>query len=217
MKKIKLYFVASVFFLSLVGKINAQESNNNFRSIFNSKPSFGGYGMQHVGYTKMNGLSTIFFRIGGGISIDKRLGMGIAFTPFFTENPQQNNKTGTSYNGTYIAFFLEPTFFSEKPIHFSVPLLIGGGGISTKNSHYGKPYSYQWNKRWEDYLLFEPGINVEVNLARFLKIFAGFSYRMATELSLDKVENQTKVRTTIFKNGEFNGLSFLFGIKVGKF
>lgn len=217
MRKIKFYFAVSIFSLLLIGKLDAQEADNTFRNIFSSNPSFGGYGMQQVGYTKINGLNTVFFRIGGAISIDKKLTIGAVLSPFFTENPRQNSEVETAYQGNYIAFLLEPIFFSKKPIHFTVPLLIGGGGISTKRNYGGGMYTYQWNKRWEDYLLFEPGINAEANLTKYLKIFVGLSYRMATEVSLDKVDNRTNTKTTIFKNGEFNGFNFIFGIKVGKF
>lgn len=220
-----ILIIASMLLLSSFSLKAQENEENKFKSIFKNKPSFGGYGIQQVGYTKINGLNTISLKIGGAISINKKLGMGFVISPFFTENPEKKLSDGKQigYNGAYGGFFLEPVFFYENPIHFSIPIILGGGSISMKNEYNNnystsstQGYNYEWSNRWEDYLIVEPGINMGINLMRFLKITAGISYRITTDVSLDMVDSNG-TRTTIFKKGEMNGLNIQLGFKVGIF
>ena len=101
-------------------------------------------------------------------------------------------------------------------IHLSVPVLIGAGGI---NLHPNHSY-YHFNDSIEpivdnlrndmDYNAFfvvEPGLNIELNLFKYVKLGFGASYRYIGE---------TRIRETYVED-QLNGFSGNFSIMLGKF
>jgi hypothetical protein len=51
----------------------------------------------------------------------------------------------------------------------------------------------------------EPGANIEVNVARFMRIYAGYSYRWMMGLDLANTSHSA-----------LNGSNFNFGVRFGK-
>lgn len=95
--------------------------------------------------------------------------------------PLRNVRIGMGYGG--LAF--EYAFFSQKAVHFTIPVLVGAGGF----------VFYEGTEDfWDEFNEFEstaafflvPGVNLELNLFKHLRFNVGASYRLVQGTSLDE-------------------------------
>jgi hypothetical protein len=94
------------------------------------------------------------------------------------------NKHGSGLNGGYGGLLLEYTLFPRSKVHVSFPLTIGTGNIySSRNGHLGDSTDSQkkWYHHGEQFLVIEPGVKLEVNVVKKLRIGLGISYRYSPE------------------------------------
>ncbi|MBG8555409.1 hypothetical protein [Hymenobacter guriensis] len=100
----------------------------------------------------------------------------------------------------YGGIYLEPMFPAGKAIHLTFPVLLGAGAATREGSLNGPYYRYQA----DEFLLVEPGVQLEVNLLRFVALGAGASYRMTTGLNLPDTSSKA-----------LNGMSAGVTLKLG--
>ena len=118
------------------------------------------------------------------------------------DDPLNPARIGMGYGGLN----LEYTFFTNKKIHFSIPVLVGVGGI----------YIYEddddyFNNEWDEIensaaLVIEPGIDIEMNLFKFFRVGVGASYRMVSQTDLVYLSDEDLTGYTVnatFKFGFF--------------
>ena len=80
---------------------------------------------------------------------------------------------------------LEPRLFPKLPIHISIPLRAGFGTISYhKNNNWAttKPP----NEFNDTYLIFEPGIEIELNIVKYFKIAVGINYKITDGIIMEE-------------------------------
>ena len=178
------------------------------------------YGSLAGQFTPMAGVSAM-------LHINKKLGIGLAgyrtvnnFTPTVL-----NANSLLNLNVMYGGLKLEYTPNPNSAVHVSFPLLIGGGMARVDSaSNYrnnfgrfgGKDYNKNGNResngRETDFWVIQPGINIEANVIRFLKIYAGASYRITPSVN-------TEI-TTALPNptaSQLSGLNLIAGVKLGLF
>ena len=178
------------------------------------------YGSLAGQFTPMAGVSAM-------LHINKKLGIGLAgyrivnnFTP-----TALNANSLLNLNVMYGGLKLEYTPNPNSAVHVSFPLLIGGGMARVDSaSNYrnnfgrfgGKDYNKNGNResngRETDFWVIQPGINIEANVIRFLKIYAGASYRITPSVN-------TEI-TTALPNptaSQLSGLNLIAGVKLGLF
>lgn len=229
--------VCIVMLLSLASfTVIAQDEEDEFENIGDQKSEIqtlissggiGGYGGLTFGYTGLNDHSAFISGIRGGLIIGHTFTFGIAGYGFVTE--QFENIILSDVNiyqmgGGYGGLFLEAIILPLRPVHVSVPVLLGAGGLS-----YFRSYNYTDPYAWEDYtysdidsdafFVLEPGIEMDVNMLKFMRISIGGSYRYATDVSLTTyVENngQLDLHTLAHRNA-LNGWNAYLTFKFGKF
>lgn len=127
-------------------------------------------------------------------------------------NDPENFYLGTpSVEMAYGGFFVEPVFFDQQVVHFTVPVLIGAGWSALSDSRYYNNPEYDDPFRIIEetgYFVFEPGINMEVNLARNVKFTLGGSYRMISGVDFQDAK---------VTDSDLSGFAFSGGIRVGWF
>ncbi|MDP4827087.1 MAG: hypothetical protein NWR73_05345 [Flavobacteriales bacterium] len=212
MRKVKFFFA----FLLAAGMLNAsaQNSQEPIQTLLGDSPSLGGFigfGGKMTTFNKQGGLM-----LGGELNMVLGRGMNLGFHGYglVTETTSSNfDEFGKSlyYNIGYGGLTLEPVFFSEKAVHFTVPILLGGGGIG--ESRY--PLVDGDNSDYEDFPGFyrtdfffyaEPGLNVELNLVNYVRIYAGASYRFVYDVDLPNLND-----------ANMSGLGVNMGLRVGIF
>jgi len=196
MRQTILLLVAAVMSISL----SAQDiGDQNPQTLFdNDSPvSHGGYGALTLKYGKILDQDAWFTGIRGGWLIDHRFTLGIAGAglasrvvndAWLPEDPKPNLEARllTGYGG----LLLEPILFYRAPFHISAPVVIGAGGAT-----YGLQDGNFWNNTEVDieetgvgFFVFEPGLEVEINVLRFMRINVGGSYFYTSDVRLPEVD-----------------------------
>lgn len=207
MKSIKILVVLLFCSTFLQAQFDGQP---NYQTVFgnNKRISHGGYGALTIGGGQIENSPALFTGIRAGWVIDHRLTLGISGNAFANnlyvdlyDGVIESGLTG-GYGGLLIEFTVAP--FS--PIHISIPVVVGVGGIARIEDYYRNNY-YEPRVIDEDvFFMVEPGVELEMNLVRFIRLGAGLTYRHSSELRLMQVDKEA-----------LRGLGFNFTLKIGKF
>ena len=144
----------------------------------------GGFGALRIGYTQMDGRSAIMGGVRGAFIAGHRFSIGGGFFGFM--NRVSNNFKSYEYfiGGGYGGLILEAILFPEKAFHVTFPILIGGGTIATM------PYNYTGNGYdnyvydYGSFFVFEPAVELEMNMVKFFRMALGVSYRLTSGLNI---------------------------------
>jgi hypothetical protein len=235
----KLFFMALL--LCLFTNVNVAQStdstlvvtNKETKTLFNSiKPKVKTLGLyvapsaQYFGavgaYSAAQGTSFMLL-------FNQRFAIGASgnFSSYFT--PSALNNAGLRMQYATAGAQLEYTFAPHRLIHFSVPLLVGAGmarvdSTSSVSSHdddddwdwHGKgrnrrSYAYEANP----FFIVQPGLNIEMNVFRFAKLFIGANYRAV--IGNTTVAYPVAATTAKVTNSQLSGASFQIGVKLGYF
>ena len=197
------------------------ENPAEIKTLLGGEHSYGGYGAFSIRYNEIDnkeGLS-----LGGrfGWIIDHNVTLGLGGRGFFTESARYDipNQLGEEYNlgGGYGGFFIEPIIGARFPVHIAVPIFVGAGGIAFTRKYYDE---WDNNSNMDDtnlvdgdaYFFVEPGVELEVNLIRFIRISLGAYYRYTTDIRLED-----DFGTSLVDGDILRGLTYGLTIKFGKF
>ena len=124
--------------------------------------------------------------VGVQLHLNNKLSLGIAS---FNSNPRNDdpNRYSDEPRRRFTALTMEATPMANKVFHLSFPLAIGGiqvedQSIYNQYSSYAMPQpgpGYRNDRRGPNTLGVQPGVNLEVNLFKYVKVFGGANYRFA--------------------------------------
>jgi hypothetical protein len=223
-------------FFSLV-YLQAQEGDEEMKMLFNKKDkeksgdhkmANGGYGSFSIGYTKIDGKDAILLGGRAAWVADHRFCLGFAGRGFFNNLSSGDQYYDPSYNpnydpnyslaGGYGGIFFEPIVAWNSPVHVSFPILIGAGGVTAAPTNWEYVDNYNnYTYSTTGYFVFEPGVDLEFNIARFFKIALGASYRYTSDIYiehkyLDEFDQTQYVQVPKNALRNFNvDISFKFG------
>lgn len=203
--------IRAIFLLILIGHCTlqsySQEATSGNRNTFDPEPQqqniktlfgknggridHGFWGGFTLGYTKMAGKDSFISGGRGGWLIDHRFTLGLAGYGFFSNidfnGPYIPTIDNYSLGGGYGGLLFEPIIAPFNPVHISIPILIGGGSSfvideMNYNGNYNGFYDFG---SFGTYFVFEPGIDIEVNVVKFFRVALNVSYRYTSDLDLD--------------------------------
>jgi hypothetical protein len=172
-------------------KINKRDDINTIFSKENLKVT-GGYISPELKVGNVHEDISLF--VGGrfGMILNDRFTLGIAGYSLVNNSNFRTTEQVSTYpvntpariNMGYGGLLMEYTFFSNKKIHFSIPVVVGAAGIYIYEDN--EDYFFNNYNEIENTAAFvvEPGLNLEFNFFKFLKIDLGASYRLVTQTSL---------------------------------
>ncbi len=137
-------------------------------------------------------------------------GYGLATEPRITNLAAAPAGSKPRLGGGYGGFMLEYTVAPAALVHVSFPLLVGAGGAGYwwdgAQWNGNGPENDDWDNIYDAdaFFVVEPGVNVEVNITRFLRLTGGAAYRYVDHLNLE--------RTT---SADLSGLTLSVGLKGG--
>ena len=214
MKKAILIF--TVMFLGTI--LVAQEENRNpqeYRTLFGGDEiSHGGYGGLSVNYSQIDGKDAVLVGARGAWVINHGMAIGIAGYGFANDLKYERTINGLaddySLVGGYGGLLLEPIIGANWPVHISIPVLIGAGGVAYVSHYwntYDDPYYHGgYTEEADAFFVLEPGIEIELNMVKFMRIAFGGYYRYTSNLDLADT-----------KSDVLNGFSTGVTLKFGKF
>lgn len=201
--------------LGMIGYSYGQERTTEMQTLFgdrDNKVDHGGYGAFSVGYTQIDNEDVL--TLGGRAAwvIDHHIAIGFAGKAFVNsvyikDYWEPIGEPGFYLVGGYGGFFIEPIIAPNFPIHASFPILIGGGGLAL-NDHTWHDYDYEYDYYepydWDSYFVFEPGVEVELNVVKFFRVAFGASYRLTSNMHMAYVPKD-------MMNGWNGSVTFKFG------
>ncbi|MBA9076918.1 MULTISPECIES: hypothetical protein [Rufibacter] len=154
------------------------------------------------------------FMVGGKVAwvLNQKFGLGLAGYGLTTRNNigevlqyANNVFLQVGYGGALLEYTPNPS----RLLHFSFPLIIGVGGAAYTNSPLGNNtsnrYSYEVYQT-DTFFVMEPGVQAELNMARFMRLGLAASYRFAQGVDLSRSSDRDMSAPTVsltFKFGKF--------------
>lgn len=169
------------------------------------KISHGGFGGPVVKFTSINKHFGVLVGGQGGWIINHTFVIGgggyglvnnVKTTNMFLGDSQLLN---FGYGGVELHYINS----SDKLVHYTVSLLIGGGGIGYR---YPNNWDWDWDTHTKSFFVMEPTFRVMLNVTSFFRIGLGGGYRLVSGADLDDL-----------KDSEISGPSAEIVFKFGKF
>ena len=187
--KIRLFSTLLILVFAFSTTLLAQENQNEFKTIFkkekNRSVSHGGYGSFNFGVSQIDGKDAL--EIGGRAAwvINHHLAIGLAGRSFFNNLKKSTINSEYFLAGGYGGLFVEPIIAPHSPVHVSFPVLFAVGGLSAQYGNVWKNNYYNDNYYDTDvFLAVEPGLEVEFNIVKFMRIAIGGKYRFTNGVLL---------------------------------
>ena len=213
--------------ISLMGYTQDSDTQGDYKTLFGGDQiTHGGYGGLSVNYSQIDGEDALLVGARGAWIINHGLAIGVAGYGF--ANDMKYYKTiddvYDKYNlaGGYGGLLIEPIIGSKYPVHVSIPILIGAGGVGYIRHNWNNyDPDHEWDDDWNNdnyhdehyhaddadaFFVLEPGIELELNMVKFVRLAIGGYYRYTSDLELADTDSDV-----------LNGFSGGVTLKFGKF
>lgn len=192
---------------------NSEEMKTLFKNT-DKKIDHGGYIGLSVGYTQVDNENVITLGGRAGWLIDHHVMIGVAGNSFISEPYVEADFPNIDQSGLYLmggygGLMIEPILAPNFPVHVSFPILIGGGGyvLNEESVFHVDDYDYYYGPyNWDSFFVFEPGVEIELNVIKFFRVGFGASYRLTSNLHIDQLPADM-----------LNGFNAAVTLKFGKF
>ena len=209
----KLLFLVLLMCVANSLKSVAQDTTHTLIKLV--KPQYIGlYVAPEVQYGQLNGA---FTSLGGGslmFLFNKRWGIGVTVQQSLSETFSPSGVAPLVLDAHFMGGRLEYTPRPDAAVHFTFPLVVGMGSASadslrTEGSHNHDNSTFDGHGRdGNEYVVVQPGIQLEANLIRYVKLFGGVNYRLAFA---------SGTSTTTLPKNTLQGVSINVGLKMGLF
>ena len=148
------------------------DKKDQMQTLFAFDSKITGYGSLDAKFTQLNSKDAVIIGGHGGVIFNSYFYFGLGAYGLVTTNrfpgdfPEESLDMHMGYTGLMMGFNIMP----KKVVHFSVPLFLGAGNIELEHNNIFVENSA--------FLVFEPGLQLEVNVVHFMKIGLGAGYRM---------------------------------------
>lgn len=218
MKRIALVLAMIVMGTTLFAQAKDRKNNDEINTLIeqNGKVTHGWFIGLQSGYTQLKGHDTWMGGIAAGWIINHNFTIGISGMGFadgrnlYFDNIQDT--LGGFLEGGYGGLLIEYTLFPKSAVHVTFPVTIGGGNLTLTSKDRVKEWDdnkWEWNHKVlaEDaFFVVEPGIRVELNVVKWLRLNAGLAYRYVPDLNMKEISPNL-----------LNNLTATVGLKFGKF
>jgi hypothetical protein len=210
MKKLSLLIILGLGFLLASAQENKDSESDQITTIFSKKDrSNGGYGALSFSYTQIDGKDALLMGARGAWIIDHSFAIGLGGVGFINDvnyhswvNTEINHNLAGGYGGIY----LEPIIAPRLPVHISIPVLFGVGGISyVDNRDNWDNWIYDDTKN-DAFLVFEPAVEIEFNMFRHMRLAGSIGYRFTSKIEMQDTNPDIMEGTNIglvMKFGKF--------------
>ncbi len=232
-KNILPLFIAFIVFISLSSKAQETEQTTQkkeYRTLFADKDGHiehGLFGGVNFAYSQIDAKPAM--SIGGRLAwlINHKFALGLTGNGFFNNMQARHSNDVSDYflAGGYGGLFIQPIIYPNSPVHVSFPIIFGVGGIVMESWEHIEYEDYN-HGHYPDYyydedilLVFEPGIEVDFNLVKFMRMSIGASYRLTNDLILEYSypTEDGPINRLVANKTAMNGFTFKLGMYFGKF
>ncbi len=187
-------------------KKKEKNKEQEIKTVFKNRGGVGFYWGMNSHYSRIAGEDALVIGSTMSFIANRSLEIGISGQGILSRNPNvgvydNNVVVAGGYGGLHIS----PVFFSNKAVHFTLPILIGAGAAG----YYDYKAFEEWDVEdydWDGMFVIEPGVNVEFNISRVLRLGLGVKYRLTNKLDIANMDEN-----------DFRGWSAGMVFKLGKF
>ena len=212
MKRLAILFIATIFISPVFGQNDGgfYDDDDDVQTLFgDGYVTHGGYGSFSLGYSEIDGKDALTMGARGAWVIGHWFALGFAGNGFINDYNFNNDLSrNVNLSGGYGGLLMEPILLPKFPVHISLPLVVGVGGIAYTTS-YSYTDFYDPSYFVEDassFLIVEPGVELEINVVRFFRVAVGGYYRYTSRITLYDTPEDV-----------LNGFSGGITLKFGKF
>ena len=154
------------------------DKKDQMQTLFGYDSKITGYGSIDSKFTQLNGKDAVIMGAHGGVIFNSYFYFGLGAYGLVTNQqldgalPNESLKMHMGYTGLMMGFNVMPS----KVVHFGIPLFVGVGNIEIERQNVFVENSA--------FLVFEPALQLEVNVVRFMKVGLGAGYRMVSSSNL---------------------------------
>jgi hypothetical protein len=164
-------------------------SSSEIQTFLDQKASSNGiYGAFHIGYSQIAGRDAMNMGFRGGWIANHKFALGFAGTGFFSDKRSTSTSGLDNYiAGGYGGILFEPIAMPMSQVHVSFPMIIGAGGVTIiERYQHMSDWTYYdpTSSKAEPFFVFEPGAELEFNIAKFFRFGLGVSYRFTSNVDL---------------------------------
>ncbi len=192
--------IRNIFILLLLSSVTIWAQAE---TLVSGKIENGGFGAPVIKFTQVNGKFGLLIGGRGGWIMNHKFVIGGGGYGLVNQVDANFIFEGdlTPLMMGYGGFEMEYIFSSNKLVHFSIYLLLGGGGITYKRFH-------EWDTPHisDSFWTAVPAANIELNISSFFRISAGVGYRFVTGVDLGDLTNS-----------DIAGFEGILTFKFGKF
>jgi hypothetical protein len=189
---------------------DSTKKTDEIKTIFHHKKgSNGGYASLWAGYTQIDNKDGFAYGVNAAWLIGHSVGFGIAGAGFSNDYYIGHNHGSNirSVIGGYGGLLIEAVVFPRFPVHISFPVVLGAGGIASMNAYYWDDQDSEYYTEESDiFLVAEPGIDIELNLLKHLRLGLGAKYRFTSGVELER-----------YSKSVLDGYTASLSLKFGKF
>ncbi len=188
--------------LSLMSQTDTQEYKTIFKK---DRITHGAYVGLNFKLANVNDENAIFMGGRGGWVVDHKVVIGFAGYGFLSDLHfnSDHDDTNTNLAGGYGGFMLEYIILPHAPVHISIPLILGAGGIAHTNN-WDLNFWDQYSNKADAFFVIETGVEIEFNMIKFMRLALGITYRHTSNIQLENTEKNAL-------NGLSTGITFKFG------
>ncbi len=179
----------------------------------------GGWGAPSATYTRILDQDAMLVGVRGAWIINHRFSLGIAghglvtnvsnldYDRYLVDSGIRLHHKSRLFMG-YGGLLLEPVIAYRSPVHITLPIIIGAGGVGYGyNSELPQDFDpYTYHDDAQAFFVIEPGIELEMNVIPLVRVGLGASYRYTSDIDLPGTAKDA-----------LHGLNAGVTIKVGRF
>jgi hypothetical protein len=196
----------SIILFMVVLNTTAQTKDNAKTVFGNLKPHMGYFINPSCQFGKFGGATAVIPGIGAGLIFNNNLSVNLLYKFTVTENTPAEVSDQLYLHGQWFGLKAEYSIKPEGAVHLNFPLEIGAGEIeldlkdSYENDHVVIPSDDSW------YAYLEPGVAVEINLHKYVKLNLSAGYRFVSDVTFRNISET-----------DLKGFTFSTGLKIGLF
>ena len=224
MKKSIILVLAMCIAAFAMAQNEEQSDDQELNTIFSGKKiTHGGYGGMSVNYSQLGGRDALLVGARGAWIINHGIGIGIGGYGITNDIRSDLYGDGSQFQlaGGYGGLLIEPIIAAKSPVHVSLPVIIGAGGIAYVYSPWasaGSQYENAYTLDADAFFVVEPGVELELNMVRFFRISLGAYYRYTSDVALTYYKYAIDgAHELVTENPDLKGFSFGLTLKFGKF
>ncbi len=213
MKKISLALIAMALSLTTYGQetktlLGGTGTNNTF--------GFSITGLSQ--FTQVAGNSALMGGAKAGLIINDKLSVGGYYLQNLNEITGPTEFPNTYYDLKMGGAFVEYSLWSDRLVHLTIPLFIGGGELSLDDR--GDDDLYDWDSSYGDdyFFVIEPGIQAELNVHKYVRFHLGAGYRIVNGIDYQVTTGLAGATNNLdLGNNDISGFTISAGLEIGLF